>query len=87
MKSKILAAGLFAALLLSSGCTDAYSSKVGGLGSEHKVELYSGGVLVRSWISTGKVLSSEQSDGYFFRDKETKVNVEVSGTIVITRID
>lgn len=69
-----------------SSCTDATVSQFGGLGDKHTVELYSGGKLVRSWVSTGKVVSSEHSDGYYFRDRQCDCNVEVSGDLVITRI-
>ena len=69
-----------------SSCTDATVSQFGGLGDKHTVELYSGGKLVRTWVSTGKVVSSEHSDGYYFRDQQCDCNVEVSGDLVITRI-
>ena len=76
---------MFVAMLLSLvSCTDAARAKIGALGSEHKVELYSGGQLVRTWISTGKVLTEEHSDGYTFNDKKTNVLVRVSGTVVVT---
>ena len=69
-----------------TSCTDAQKSQWGGLGDKHTIELYSGGELVRTWTSTGKVESSGESDGYYFRDEECQCNVEVSGDIVITRI-
>ena len=69
-----------------SSCTDATVSQFGGLGDKHTVELYSGGKLVRTWVSTGKVVSSEHSDGYYFRDQQCDCNIEVSGDLVITRI-
>lgn len=83
MKRSVLAIAI--ALSLSS-CTDAYKSQWGGLGDKHTIEMYSGGVLVRTWISTGKVESSEHSDGFYFRDIDCDCNVEVSGDVVITRI-
>lgn len=72
--------------LLLASCTDATTSQWGGYGDEHLVELYSGGERVRIWTSTGKVQSSGESDGYYFRDKECGCNVEISGDVVITRI-
>lgn len=79
-----------ALLLLSlaalAGCTDASVARLQALGCPHKVELYSGGQKVREWTSTGKVQSEEQSDGYYFCDKETNVLVRVSGDLVITPI-
>ncbi len=85
MKKILVLVGLVTLIGLTS-CTDAYKSQWGGLGDEHRVELYSGGELVRSWTSTGKVESSSSSDGYYFRDKDCQCNVEVSGDIVITRL-
>lgn len=70
-----------------SGCTDAARSQFAAYGSEHRVELYSGGQLVREWTSTGKVVTEVDSDGYYFTDKETKQLVRVSGNLVITPIE
>jgi hypothetical protein len=75
-------------LLLISliGCTDAGRAKIGGYGDKFKVEMYSGGQKVREWTSTGKVLSEEGSDGYYFNDSETGKLIEVSGDVVITKL-
>jgi hypothetical protein len=73
-------------LFALSSCTDATKAKLGGYGDEHKVEMYSGGVKVREWTASGKVQSEEQSDGYYFNDKETGKLVEVSGDVVITKL-
>lgn len=72
--------------LLASGCTDAAMSQIYAVGSKHLVELYSGGVKVREWVSTGKVLTEDGSDGYYFRDSKTDQLVRVSGDLVITPI-
>lgn len=85
MKRTILT--IMTVLLISTACTDATKSQYGGLGSKHLVEMYSGGELIRTWTSTGKVMSSSESDGYYFRDKKCNCNVEVSGDVVITRLD
>jgi len=78
----------FALLFIAgmAGCTAGDMEKLQSLGSEHKVELYSGGQLVRSWTSTGKVLNG-RSDGYYFEDAETGCLIEISGNVVITRIE
>lgn len=54
-------------------------------GSKHKITQYSGGEIVNSWVSKGKVLSEESSDGYYFVTASGKY-IEVSGTIVIERL-
>lgn len=78
---KVLFIGMICFL---ASCTNAEKEKMFNYGNEFKIEMYSGGVLVRSWISTGKVNSEEGSDGYYFEDKSTGKLVEVSGDIVIT---
>ena len=62
-------------------------AKLSGLGNDHSVEMYSGGKLVREWTSDGKVGNESNSDGYFFMDKESRKLIEVSGDVVVTRLD
>lgn len=66
--------------------TVAKRADIAALGNRHKVEMYSGGVKVREWISTGYVENSSGSDGYFFRDEESGRRVTVSGDVVITTL-
>lgn len=70
-------------LVLSVGCTDATKASIGGFGKAHKISMYNGGVLVREWVSTGKVESMSQSDGWQFMDKETGKLVRVGGDVII----
>lgn len=90
MKARIQQNALMAlattALFALASCTDAQRAKVGGLGDEFKVEMYSGGKLVRTWTSTGKVSNEENTDGYYFKDKATGKLIEVSGDVVITKL-
>jgi len=79
---------LIAALSICSfcaSCTDATKARLTGYGDEYKVEMFSGGQMVRSWISSGKVRSENSSDGYFFNDRETGKLIEVAGDVVITQ--
>ena len=75
--------GLFVGL---SGCTDAERSKLFAFGGEHTVRCYSGGTVIYEGTASGKVLSEDSSDGYYFKDKATGRLMEVSGNCVITRI-
>lgn len=84
-KTTIIA--LVLTLFFSLGCTDAAYDRTFNFGTKFKVEMYSGGVLVREWVSTGKISSEQHSDGYFFRDSVTKNLVTVSGDVVITALD
>lgn len=72
-------------LTLSMSCTDAGRAKIGGYGDKFKIEMYSGGQKVREWTSSGKVLSEEHSDGYYFNDTVTGKLTEISGDVVITK--
>jgi hypothetical protein len=83
---KVLITAAFIGLLFSS-CTDATSAKLSGYGNKYKVEILSGGQVVRTYISTGKVQSEEKSDGYYFMDAATNKLVEISGDIIITQLD
>ena len=44
------------------------------------------GTITHSWISSGKVISEANSDGYFFEEKSTGILIEVTGTLVITKL-
>ncbi len=78
---------LFIAIIMSIfSCTDAQRSKIGGLGDEFKVEMINcDGTTARSWISSGKVSSESNSDGYYFKDKTTGKLIEVTGRLIITK--
>lgn len=74
-------------ILLVASCTDSRRSKVFGYGDKFKVELVNcDGTVTNSWISTGKVLSENNTDGYYFTDSKTGALIEVAGTLIITEI-
>lgn len=76
---------LLIAMITMTSCTDGHwDATIGALNEQHSIEMYSGGKLVRSWTSTGKVSSEASSDGYVFRCKDTDKLVRVSGDVVIT---
>jgi hypothetical protein len=78
--------GLAACALLASGCTDAELAKGGGYGKPFRIEVLSGGQVVRTYLSTGKVVSEGSSDGYYFTDAATGELVELSGQVIITQL-
>ena len=65
-------------------CTDAQRSKMFSIGDSAHVKCFSGGIIIYEGYSTGKISSEQDSDGYYFRDKETNLLMEVSGNCVIT---
>jgi hypothetical protein len=74
-------------LLFTFSCSDAKKARMKGSGSEFTVEMLNcDGAVVKSWISTGKVRSGRDSEGYYFMDKATGLLVEVTGSIIITQI-
>jgi len=86
MKTIKLLLAVVAISYLVVSCTDAQRSKIGGLGDEFTIELLNcDGTIARSYESTGKVSSEQESDGYFFKDKASGKLIEVTGTIIITK--
>lgn len=72
-------------LIILISCTDAKKAKFGGFNQKFKIELLScSGEVVRTWISTGKVSSEENTDGYYFMDTKTNKLIEVTGNLIIT---
>ena len=63
-------------------CTDASRSKIGGLGATYTVKVVSCDTII-TYRSTGKVLSEDNSDGYYFTNAENGKLVEVSGNVII----
>lgn len=84
MKKLIL---IIVVLFSITSCTDAQQAKLGGYGDRFKVEILNcDGSVTHSWISSGKVSNSESSDGYYFNDEKTGNLIEVSGSIIITKL-
>lgn len=87
MKRAILFLAVMLITIISTSCTDARMAKIGGLGDEFKVEMINcDGSVSRTWISTGKVSSEANSDGYYFMEKGTGKLIEVTGRLVITKM-
>jgi len=89
MKKRIITLLLIvlSSIYLLISCTDAQRSKMGGYGDEFKVELLNcDGTVARQWVSSGKVISEQNSDGYYFSDKKTNTLIEVTGVLIITKL-
>ena len=83
---KLLIASSF--ILLFFSCTDAKKAKFGGFGSKFQIEMLNcDGTVARTWISSGKVSSEKSSDGYYFMEEGTNKLIEVTGRLIITKID
>ena len=79
---------LISFLFLTYACTDAKKAKFGGFGSKFQIEMLNcDGSVSRTWISSGKVSSEQNSDGYYFMEQGTGKLIEVTGRLVITKIE
>ena len=89
MKKKLFRAILLIIVALTINfCTDASLSKLGGYGSEFKVEMVNcDGSISHTWVSSGKVQSEDNSDGYYFNDKKTGKLIEITGRLIITKLN
>ncbi|QNH63985.1 hypothetical protein [Hymenobacter sediminicola] len=76
---------IFLLALALAGCTDASQARLDSYGSTFKVEVVSGGQIIRTYTSTGKVGNSRNA--YYFNDAATGKFTEVSGSVIITQID
>lgn len=76
---------IYLLLLLSlAACSDAERSAVSAFGKKHRVKMFSGGVVVGEWTSSGKIENESGSDGYYFKDDATGKMTTVSGDVTIT---
>jgi len=82
MKNRIAAIAI-AALALSSGCTDAQYERTFSINNKHRIDFYSGGVKVATWVSTGTPRSVADEDGWMFVDNKTGRLITVTGDVVI----
>lgn len=67
--SIFIIAAVFTAVI--SGCTNAQMSQYKALGSRGKIVCYSGGVKIYEGTSSGKILTEEGSDGWYFEEDGT----------------
>lgn len=73
---------LFGTAVLA-GCTDAGRKQITTMGSAAEISCYSGGQVIFQGRSTGKVLTEEHSDGWYFEDAASGKLIRVSGDCVI----
>ncbi len=73
---------LLTALLVLCGCTDGVIGKLKSYGKGAHIICYSGGKEIYKGESTGKVLSEQNSDGYYFVDKRTGAMMEIAADCV-----
>ena len=69
-------------LLFLCGCTDGVIGKIKSYGKGAVIVCYSGGTEIYKGESTGKVLSEQSSDGYYFVDKRTGAMMEIAADCV-----
>lgn len=74
---------LLSILCCFCGCTDTDKAAFDSLNRKHIVKLYSGGVLIGEWISSGKVFPEDGGAGYKFADSKTGLIVRVQGDVFV----
>jgi hypothetical protein len=70
-------------MMFLSACSDATIANLTTYGSQGHVRCYSGGQLIYDGISTGKIKSESNSDGWQFVDSKTGMFVRVSGDCIV----
>ena len=74
--------GVILAMVLS-GCSDAERGKIEAIGQSGHIECWSAGVKYYEGTSTGKIMTEEHTDGWFFVEKGSNQLIRVSGPCVI----
>ena len=77
---------IIAAAVFSSGCTDAMMGKFKSLGSAARVRCWSGGQLIVDTVSSGKISSEANSNGYYFVERSSGDVIEVDADCVFRYI-
>ena len=78
---KMLSLIVLAATLV--GCSDANMGKLGAYGKSRSIECWSGTKMIYKGMSTGKIQSEANSDGYYFVEKGSGKLLEVSGNCIL----
>lgn len=74
---------MMATALICSSCSNASRSAITAWGLKHKVELYSGGKLIGTWFTTGRI-ETEAGNGHYFQDDKTGNIVQITDDIIVT---
>ena len=77
---------IIAAVFFCSGCTDAYFGKLKSLGNSARVRCWSGGQLIIDTVSSGKIHSEANSNGYYFIERSSREMIEVNADCVFRYI-
>ena len=72
--------------LLFTGCTDAEREAYTSYNHPFRVTMWGQNGPVKEWISTGRVISEENSDGWYFKDSATNNFVRVSGNVSVEEL-
>lgn len=70
-------------ILAVAGCTDASMAHMSQLGDPAQVQCFSGGQVIYSGTSTGKIESNQSEDGLYFKEKESGKFVRLYADCVV----
>ena len=79
----MLKMSIAASALALVGCTDTTRASISAYGESATVTCYSGGTVVYTGKSSGRVQSTAQSDGWEFKDSVTGKFMRVSGDCIV----
>jgi hypothetical protein len=74
---------ILVAVLTLTACTDTGRASLAAYGDKGEIVCYSGGQVIYKGRSTGRIHSTQQSDGWEFKDDSTGKFVRVSGDCLI----
>lgn len=79
----MLKMSIAASALALVGCTDTDRASISAYGDAASITCYSGGTVVYTGKSSGRVQSTQQSDGWEFKDSVTGKFMRVSGDCIV----
>jgi hypothetical protein len=69
--------------LTALGCSDGEMAKLSAIGKAGEITCFSGGEIIYHGISTGKIGTESESDGWYFQEQGSGKLIRVSGTCII----
>lgn len=73
----------FIIFLLLIRCTDAERASLSAYGESSIIKCYSGGKIIYDGVSSGRVATTKESDGWEFKDMKSGKFIRVSGDCVV----
>jgi hypothetical protein len=69
-----------------TSCSDANMASIHALGQERKITCYSGGKVIYTGQTSGKLENESNSNGFYFKDKNTGKLIEIEADCIIEQL-